>query len=212
MLTNNLSLIDRVVCDVDQGLRTLFAHNHAARCIPSDGIPDPIEESDKALSASLMRVNHAGEVCAQALYQGQGLASKTTHVKDKMQQAADEEIDHLAWCRQRVEELGGRTSRLDPLWYIGSLGMGLIAGFAGDRWSLGFLAETERQVVAHLQSHLERLPENDTHSRAIIEQMIEDEANHATMAMNQGASELPIPLKKLMRSTAKVMTSIAERI
>lgn len=208
----HLSAVDRLICDIDQGLRTLFAHNHAARRNPSEGLADSVEDADKPLCASLMRVNHAGEVCAQALYQGQGLASKTGHVKEKMQQAADEEIDHLAWCRQRIEELGSHTSRLDPLWYVGSLGMGLLAGLAGDRWSLGFLAETERQVVDHLRSHLERLPENDTRSRAIIEQMIEDEANHATMALNQGASELPILLKKLMRSTAKIMTSITERI
>ena len=133
------------------------------------GVSDELNDTDKVLSASLMRVNHTGEVCAQALYQGQGLSSKTERVKDKMQQAADEEIDHLAWCRQRIDELGGHTSYLDPLWYSGSLGMGILAGFAGDRWSLGFLAETERQVVDHLTSHLERLPPDDTRSRAIIE-------------------------------------------
>lgn len=211
-MPTTLSFVDQIICDVDQGLRTLFARNHATRTNPSNGVSDELNDTEKVLSASLMRVNHTGEVCAQALYQGQGLSSKTERVKDKMQQAADEEIDHLAWCRQRIDELGGHTSYLDPLWYSGSLGMGILAGFAGDRWSLGFLAETERQVVDHLTSHLERLPPDDTRSRAIIEKMIEDEANHATMALDQGASELPAPVKKLMRSTAKIMTTMAERI
>ena len=211
-MPTKLSFIDRIICDLDQGLRTLFTRNHAARKIPSDGLADNLGESGKILSASLMRVNHTGEVCAQALYQGQGLSSKKRRVKNKMQQAAEEEIDHLAWCRQRIDELEGHTSRLDPLWYTASLGVGFLVGLAGDRWSLGFLAETERQVVDHLNSHLERLPSDDTCSRAIVEKMIEDEANHATMALDQGASELPTPIKKLMRSTAKIMTNIAERI
>jgi 3-demethoxyubiquinol 3-hydroxylase len=211
-MSTKLSFVDQIICDVDQGLRTVFARNHATRTNPSDGVSDKLSDVDKVLSASLMRVNHTGEVCAQALYQGQGLSSKSERVKHKMKQAADEEIDHLAWCRQRIDELGGRTSRLDPIWYSGSLGIGVLAGFAGDRWSLGFLAETERQVVDHLTSHLERLPADDSRSRAIVEKMIEDEANHATMALDQGASELPTPIKRLMRSTAKLMTTVAERI
>ncbi len=163
-------------------------------------------------SASLMRVNHVGEVCAQALYQGQALTSRSAEVRNKMNEAAEEEIDHLNWCYQRIEQLDSHTSYLNPLWYIGSFTLGLGAGLAGDKWSLGFLAETERQVVAHLESHLERLPEEDTISRAIVSQMAEDEARHADMAVENGAAELPELVKQAMKVTARFMTQLSERI
>jgi ubiquinone biosynthesis monooxygenase Coq7 len=163
-------------------------------------------------SASMMRVNHVGEVCAQALYQGQALTSRSIGVREKMNEAAEEEIDHLNWCFRRIEQLDGHTSYLNPLWYLGSFALGLGAGVAGDRWSLGFLAETERQVVEHLESHLERLPKEDTVSRAIVEQMAEDEAKHAAMAIENGAAELPNFIKMAMKTTARFMTQLSERI
>jgi len=159
-----------------------------------------------------MRVNHVGEVCAQALYQGQALTSRSASVKNKMQEAANEEVDHLNWCYQRIEELNGHTSYMNPLWYIGAFSIGVGAGLAGDKWSLGFLAETEQQVVEHLESHLERLSEKDTISRAIVSQMIIDEAQHAQMAIDNGAAELPSVVKQLMRISAKVMTSVSEKV
>jgi ubiquinone biosynthesis monooxygenase Coq7 len=163
-------------------------------------------------SASLMRVNHVGEVCAQALYQGQALTSRSIDVKDKMNEAAEEEIDHLNWCYQRIEQLDSHTSYLNPIWYLGSFALGIGAGLAGDKWSLGFLAETERQVVEHLESHLERLPAEDTISRAIVSQMAEDEAKHAEMAVENGAAELPEFIKQAMKKTAGLMTKLSERI
>jgi len=163
-------------------------------------------------SASLMRVNHVGEVCAQALYQGQALTSRSVEVREKMNEAAEEEIDHLNWCFRRIEQLDSHTSYLNPIWYLGSFALGLGAGLAGDKWSLGFLAETERQVVEHLESHLDRLPEEDTVSRAIVAQMAEDEAKHAEMAMRNGAAELPEFIKRAMKATARIMTQLSERI
>lgn len=209
------TFIDQLFSSLDNGLRSTFAKPIAKR--PSPGLNyshDPIvDDVDlQQSSAMLMRVNHVGEVCAQALYQGQALTSRSEQVRAKMQRAADEEIDHLNWCFQRIEELDGRVSYLNPLWYFGSFVMGIGAGLAGDKWSLGFLAETEQQVVEHLESHLERLPEQDTISRAIVEQMAEDEAIHASMAIENGAAELPETLKTLMRMTAKVMTNISEKI
>jgi len=159
-----------------------------------------------------MRVNHVGEVCAQALYQGQALTSRSPAVRDKMNKAANEEIDHLNWCYQRIQELDSHTSHLNPFWYLGSFTLGVGAGLAGDKWSLGFLAETEKQVVEHLESHLARLPIEDTVSRAIVEQMAADEAQHAAMAMENGAAELPQSIKKLMKLTANLMTTLSERI
>ena len=163
-------------------------------------------------SASLMRVNHVGEVCAQALYQGQALTSRSAEVREKMNEAAEEEVDHLNWCYQRIEQLDSHTSYLNPIWYLGSFALGIGAGLAGDKWSLGFLAETERQVVEHLQSHLERLPEEDIISRAIVTQMAEDEAKHADMAVESGAAELPKVVKQAMKVTAGFMTQLSERI
>lgn len=156
-----------------------------------------------------MRVNHSGEVCAQALYQGQALTARSDDIREKLERSAQEENDHLAWTAQRVDELGTHTSSLNLIWYAGSFAVGAVAGMVGDRWSLGFLAETEYQVVEHLTGHLTRLPAEDQRSRAIVEQMREDEGRHATVAIEAGAHNLPAPIKSLMRATAKVMTTAA---
>jgi len=207
--------IDQLFSSLDHGLRSTFTKPMAKRPSPADELEqDPIGDDAqlKNTAAALMRVNHVGEVCAQALYQGQALTSRSAEVREKMQHAANEEIDHLNWCYQRLEELDSHTSYLNPFWYFGSFALGLGAGVAGDKWSLGFLAETERQVVEHLESHLERLPEEDTVSRAVVKQMALDEAEHAEMAVENGAAELPQPVKDLMRLTARFMTSLSERI
>ena len=164
--------------------------------------------SDQARRRSirLMRVNHAGEVAAQALYHGQAATASGESLRGKLEQAAAEEGDHLVWCRERLAELGGRTSHLDPLWYGGSFAIGILAGVAGARWNLGFLAETERQVVEHLEEHLQALPPEDARSRAILEQMKADEQDHMVMAVGSGGSSLPVPLRRLMRLTSKLMT------
>jgi len=173
-------------------------------------MPDPeFSEQEKKNIAGLMRVNHSGEVSAQALYQGQSLTCKNSEIKEKLQQAALEENDHLDWTKNRVHELGGHTSLLNPLWYGGSFAIGALAGAIGDKWNLGFLAETEQQVVKHLESHLDQLPGGDLRSRAILEQMKIDESKHATTAIENGAAELPPPVKKLMAAMSKVMTGTA---
>lgn len=208
------NVIDQVVTALDNGLRSSFTKPESNRSSPGSSYQsDPIAQNPvlQRQSASLMRVNHVGEVCAQALYQGQALTSRSHSVREKMRQAADEEIDHLNWCYQRIEQLDGHTSYFNPVWYLGSFILGVGAGLAGDKWSLGFLAETERQVVDHLQSHLGRLPTEDTISRAVVTQMAEDEAKHADMAVASGAAELPQPIKNLMRMTAGIMTSISEK-
>ena len=209
------AFIDQLVNHLDHGLRSAFVKPNASR--PSPAKPedaDPISHNPylQNASAALMRVNHVGEVCAQALYQGQALTSRSPEVRHKMNEAAEEEIDHLNWCFQRIEQLNGHTSYLNPIWYLGSFTLGVAAGLAGDKWSLGFLAETERQVVEHLESHLQRLPEEDVLSRAIISQMAEDEARHAQMAVDNGAAELPHSVKKAMKLTANLMTRLSERI
>lgn len=212
---NPTTYIDQLFSHLDHGLRSTFVRPSSNRASPADSITiDPIEAQPmlRDMSASLMRVNHVGEVCAQALYQGQALTSRSSEIREKMNEAAEEEIDHLNWCYQRIEQLDGHTSYLNPLWYLGSFALGLGAGLAGDKWSLGFLAETERQVVQHLKSHLERLPEEDTVSRAIVAQMAEDEARHAEMAVDSGAAELPEFVKKAMTVTAGLMTQLSERI
>lgn len=209
------SLTDRIITALDTGLRSTFTELPAKRVSPAEKFDDdPIatKPEDKHLSAGLMRVNHVGEVCAQALYRGQALTSRSNEVRKKMQHAADEEVDHLNWCYKRVKQLDSHTSYLNPIWYLGSFTLGVGAGLAGDRWSLGFLAETERQVVDHLHSHLEKLPEDDQISRAIVEQMAIDEAEHAEMAIDNGAAELPSSIKSLMRVTAKLMTTLSEKI
>ena len=199
---------DILITHADRVLRTLAGHaKTTGRENPADAIEDNELNDDEAkLSAQLMRVNHAGEVAAQALYQGQSLTARNKAVQEKLTQAAEEENDHLAWCRKRLNQLGEKTSVLDPAWYIGSLAIGATAGLAGDKWSLGFLAETEKQVVQHIDSHLEKLPDNDHKTRAILEQMHDDENQHATTAIEQGGVELPKPIKQGMRFVSKVMT------
>ena len=202
--------IDRIITGFDKGLRTLFAPAQTLRPVPGEAIPDAsLDESQRQRSASLMRVNHSGEVCAQALYQGQALTARDTAAKQALEQAAQEETEHLAWTERRIAELGGSKSVLNPLFYAGSFAIGAMSGLLGDKWNLGFLAETERQVVRHLEGHLERLPAEDQKSRAIVEQMREDEARHATSALNHGAAELPAPVKAAMKASSKMMTETA---
>jgi 3-demethoxyubiquinol 3-hydroxylase len=202
--------LDRLIVEFDKGLRTLFSQAHSARAYPDANIPEaPMDEAEKNKAAALMRVNHSGEICAQALYQGQALTARDPDVQQTLQRAAQEETEHLAWTAKRVHELGGHLSLLNPLWYTGSLAIGAVAGFLGDRWNLGFLAETERQVGEHLQSHLERLPPQDAKSRAIVAQMYADEIGHAAMATSLGGAELPQPVQMAMKLNGKVMTSTA---
>lgn len=205
-----LPSLDDLIIAFDQGLRTVFGPAQSARPTPGEDLPDSgLPESGRALSAALMRVNHSGEICAQALYQGQALTARAARARDALERAAQEETEHLAWTGRRIEELGGRKSLLNPVWYAGSFAIGAVAGLLGDRWSLGFLAETERQVVVHLDGHLKRLPPEDGRSRAIVEKMKEDEARHATSAISHGAAELPAPAKAAMRLSSKVMTETA---
>ncbi len=202
--------LERLIIGFDKGLRTLFAPAQSLRRTPGDELPDAeMPPSRRALAAALMRVNHSGEICAQALYQGQALTARDSAAKQALEQAAQEETEHLAWTERRIEELGGRKSVLNPLWYAGSFALGAVSGLLGDKWNLGFLAETERQVVEHLEGHLRRLPEEDQKSRAILEQMKDDEARHATSALQHGAAELPSPAKLAMRLSSEVMTKTA---
>lgn len=197
----------------DSALRTLFASPHAALPYPRPGHAGAeLSAEHKQQSAALMRVNHVGEVCAQALYTAQAFATSNASLRTHFMQASTEETDHLAWTSQRLDELGARPSLLNPLWYAGAFGLGLLAGRLGDRVSLGFVVETETQVEAHLQSHLSRLPANDHASRAIVAQMKDDEARHALEARQAGALELPAPVKALMTAAAKVMTTVAQRV
>ncbi len=199
---------------LDTGLRTVFGRPHITeRPNPADDVQETeLTEAEKDLAGRLMRINHAGEVAAQGLYEGQSLTARLPEVRDKMERAAMEENDHLAWCESRIDELGSHKSYLNPLWYGGSLAIGAIAGLAGDKWSLGFVGETERQVVRHLDSHLAQLGEHDQKSRAILEQMKEDEGHHATAALHAGGVELPTPIKKLMTLTSRIMTRTAYRL
>lgn len=211
MATRTLTKLDRLLASIDDGLRTVLGPApRPQRANPADRQPDKQLRSDeRRLSAGLMRVNHAGEVCAQALYRGQAVGARQPLVRRTMQQAAAEENDHLAWTDARLQELGDHTSYLNPLWYTGSFLIGAFASAVGDKWSLGFVAETERQVVAHLDGHLQRLPTDDQKSRAILEQMREDEGRHATVAIEAGAASLSPPLQELMRLTSKIMTRTA---
>ena len=206
--------MDTLLITADRALRTVFAQHHASRTNPASGIADAsLSDSDKREAAALMRVNHVGEVCAQALYTAQALATKDEKLRSHLQSACEEETDHLAWTEERLTELGGRTSLLNPLWYASAFGIGFIAAkLGGDSMSLGFVVETEHQVEAHLQSHMERLPENDQASRAIVAQMKADEMRHAQEAQAAGAVALPTPIQGLMRVAAKVMTTVAHRI
>ena len=199
--------LDRLIVEFDKGLRTLFSQAHSVRPHPDARISDAdMSDAEKKQAAALMRVNHSGEVCAQALYQGQALTARNPAVQKTLQQAAQEETEHLAWTASRVHELGGHLSVLDPFWYTGSLAIGAAAGLLGDRWNLGFLAETERQVGDHLQSHLDQLPPQDEKSRAIVAQMYTDETGHADMAAALGGAELPQPVKLAMKLNSRVMT------
>ena len=201
------SLFDRLLLEVDKALQTRAgAKDLATRPTPQADDVSDIDEKEAELAARLMRVNHSGEVAAQALYQGQAFTAKLDTVREQMQHAADEEIDHLAWCEDRLDELGSRPSVLNPIWYAGSFAMGALAGAIGDKWSLGFVEETEKQVVEHLQEHLDKLPQEDTQTRAIIEQMQADEEEHGDMAKQAGAAELPAPIRGLMKLTSKLMT------
>ena len=201
-------MLDRLIVEFDKGLRTLLSQAHSARAHPDSHIADtPMDEAEKKHAAALMRVNHSGEVCAQALYQGQALTARDPAVQATLRQAAQEETEHLAWTARRVHELGGHLSLLNPLWYGGSLAIGAVAGLLGDKWNLGFLAETERQVGEHLRSHLDKLPTQDEKSRAIVAQMHTDETGHAELAASLGAAELPKPVQLAMKLNSKVMTS-----
>ena len=198
---------------VDTALRTALASHTAERPAPVAVEPDgELTADDKLLSAALMRVNHVGEVCAQALYASQAWGTNDPALKAQFEDAAREENDHLAWTETRLNELGGRTSLLNPLWYAGAFGIGLLAAKAGDAVSLGFVVETERQVEAHLNSHMDRLPAGDHRSRATVAQMRDDEVAHADAALQAGGAPLPAPVKGLMRLAAKVMTTVAHRI
>ncbi len=205
--------MDSLLSTADAALRTLFATPRASQACPTlAGQESILSEQDKALSGALMRVNHVGEICAQALYTAQAFATKNDSLREHFQRASQEETDHLAWTEQRLKELGQRKSLLNPLWYGAAFGLGLLAGRLGDPVSLGFVVETENQVEAHLESHLTRLPANDHASRAIVAQMKDDEARHALDAQKAGAAELPQPVRDLMKLAAKVMTTVAHRI
>lgn len=207
------SLADRLIVSMDNALRTVSGAVRAGRPNPAGPLAgEELAPQDKRLAGALMRVNHVGEVCAQALYQAQALTARTPALRRQMMAAAREEGDHLGWTQERLAELGDHPSRLNPLWYAGAFGIGLLAGRLGDRASLGFVVETERQVEQHLAGHLDRLPAGDTRSRAIVAVMKDDEARHADQALAAGARELPRPVRWLMRGAAKVMTTTAHRI
>ena len=205
--------LDRFIGEFDRALRAIAGVADAARVSPGEAKPEaPLDERERQHVVGLMRVNHVGEVCAQALYQGQALTARDPHARATLEQAAREEQDHLAWSAERIRELGGRPSFLNPLWYAGSLAIGAFAGALGDRWNLAFLAETERQVEEHLTGHLEALPASDRRTRAVVEAMRADEARHRQSAIALGAAELPEPAKRAMRLASKVMTTVAYRV
>lgn len=202
--------LDRLIIEFDRGLRTLFGQVHSSRAHPDAGLPEAVlDDSEKKRAAALMRVNHSGEICAQALYQGQSLTARDPAVQQQLHQAAREETEHLAWTARRVADLGGHLSLLNPLWYGGSFAIGAMAGLLGDKWNLGFLAETERQVGTHLQSHLGKLPLHDQKSRAVVSQMYLDETRHGNLAAQLGGVHLPLPVKLAMQGASRVMTSTA---
>jgi ubiquinone biosynthesis monooxygenase Coq7 len=203
--------LDRLIIGLDQALgRATRPAQGSGRPYPGAGLGEPVlEENERSHAEALLRVDHAGEIAAQALYHAQALVARQGAVRDAMQRAAEEEIDHLAWCERRLAELGGRTSLLGPFWYAGSFAIGAVAGLCGDRWSLGFVAETERQVVRHLEDHLERLPAGDLKSRAIVARMRDDESRHATAAVESGGAALPGAVRDLMQLCSRVMTGTA---
>lgn len=204
---------DQLILEFDRALRTVLAPARSIRSMPGEMLSEvDLDAEQKRHVIGLMRVNHCGEICAQALYQGQALTSRDTEICEALRGAADEETEHLAWTEQRITELGGHKSLLNPLLYLGALSFGLVAGALGDKWNLGFLAETERQVEAHLDGHLLSLPVDDGRSRAIVDQMRLDEIQHAETAIRYGAAELPVPVKIAMKMAAKVMTGVAYHI
>jgi ubiquinone biosynthesis monooxygenase Coq7 len=205
--------MDRLIAEFDRALRAVAGVAQASRPSPAGHLSEnPITEELRARAAALMRVNHVGEVCAQALYQGQALTARHPAARQALERAAREEEDHLAWSAERIRELGGRPSLLNPLWYAGSFAIGAIAGALGDKWNLAFLAETERQVEEHLAGHLEALPQDDRRTRAVVEAMRADEARHRASALELGAAELPEPVRRAMRIASKVMTTVAYRV
>jgi ubiquinone biosynthesis monooxygenase Coq7 len=207
------SALDVILATADNALRTISGVAQAGRPSPANAaFKESLTPEQKRQSGALMRVNHVGEVCAQALYQAQALTARSAGVRDRMQEAAREETDHLAWTSQRLQALGDRPSLLNPLWYAGAFTIGLAAGRAGDRWSLGFLVETERQVEEHLAGHLDRLPADDEASRAVVMQMKADEARHADSALAAGGAALPLPVRWVMRAAAKVMTTTSHYV
>jgi 3-demethoxyubiquinol 3-hydroxylase len=212
--SRKLSPLDGLLVQIDRALRTVAVDKppHDRTSPAKDTAEQALTEQEKCHAAGLMRVNHTGEVCAQALYQGQALTAKLTTVRSEMEHAADEEIDHLAWCQERVTQLGSHTSLLNPLWYGLSFGIGATTGLISDKLSLGFVAATEDQVCQHLESHLDKLPANDNKSRAIVEQMLEDEAKHADAALNAGGLKFPSPIKGLMTIMSNAMTKTSYRI
>jgi ubiquinone biosynthesis monooxygenase Coq7 len=205
----SFSLADRLLIALDQAARTVLADSHAARPYPAEDVPETLDPAGRKHATALMRINHSGEVSAQALYQGQAFVASSAVTRESLMEAAREETDHLAWCAQRVHELEGRLSVLNPLWYAGSFAIGALAGLTGDRTSLGFVAETERQVVEHLEGHLQQLSQNDARTRAIIEQMSRDEEGHGRNALDAGGAALPLFARALMKISARVMTSTA---
>lgn len=203
-------MIDTLIPEVDKALRAVFAAAPTRRPMPGEDLPEAaLSETEMRHVAALMRVNHVGEICAQALYQGQALSSRDPELRHELGLAAWEETEHLNWTERRIAELGGRKSLLNPLWYAGSLAIGLVAGKCGDAWSLGFLAETERQVEGHLESHLAVLPAQDRKSREVLEQMKADEKRHAATASLNGARDLPLPIRLAMKASSKLMTKLA---
>lgn len=214
MRKRRLSLIDKLITEADSVMRTVTSRgNHAGRPSPSEGHLDTeLSESERAHVAGLMRVNHTGEVCAQALYQGQALTARLPTVREEMEQAAREEVDHLVWCEERLRELNSHTSRLNPAWYGMSFALGAIAGAIGDKVSLGFVAATEERVCNHLRDHLKELPEDDRKSQLILQQMLEDEQRHGENALEAGGTDFPGPVKDAMTTVSKVMTGASYRI
>ena len=214
MHSRQLTPIDRLLSGVNNALRTVAAPaGRSARPNPAGEIADAeLAASEKAHAAGLMRVNHAGEVAAQGLYQGHAAVARDRSIEQQMHEAAEEEFDHLAWCEQRLQELGENPSLLSPVWYAGAFAIGAASGVLGDKWSLGFIAETEDQVCAHLESHLDELPAGDVRSRAIVATMRDEEAEHGENAIEAGAAKLPAPVKKVMQLTARIMTTTAYRL
>jgi ubiquinone biosynthesis monooxygenase Coq7 len=209
-----MSPIDRLIIEFDTALRSVVGGANAGRPTPgSSTTPNQsLDAAERKHAAGLMRVNHVGEVCAQALYQSQKLVARNPQIQEMLNHSAQEEMDHLAWCETRLQELGSHTSYLNPLWYAGSFAIGLAAGLAGDKWSLGFVVETEKQVENHLESHLEKLPLADHRSRAIVDQMRVDEIEHGQAALHAGGVTLPDPIQKLMQAMSKVMTTTAYKV